>query len=116
MCTKIITDKKEREIRLELDDCECSVSAYNSDNQCIGKIEFADDGFGNHKIMRAFLDELGTEYLRCGIGTEIVKFYKDRMGCPVYASDHDGIVQEDGSHLTGDAPAWVAHLKRKKIL
>ncbi len=51
-----------------------------------------------------------------GIGTEIIKYVKEITDSYVTFSEDDGNKKEDGSHLTGNGPAFVNSLRKKGII
>jgi len=75
-----------------------------------------DDDGGVLKLTWAYLDGLGGSYLRKGIGREIVKRMSELTGYAVEAEENDGHRQDDGSHLTGDAPAFMAKLRKERLI
>lgn len=104
-------------IKIEIDEWSYEVKVTNSNDKEIGRIEFKYDDYEDaHKIIWMYLDKLGDNYKRQGIGKECVKFYKEFFDCRVYAEQNDGIRKDDGSHLTGDAPGFVQSLRDQGII
>ena len=64
------------------------------------------------KMTNAFLDGRNRQYLHQGIGTRCIELLREETGFPICVSKNDGIKQYDGSHLTGDAPAFADKLER----
>lgn len=59
---------------------------------------------------------MGGSYRRQGIGREMLRRMIEMTGMAIFAAENDGQVQEDGSHLTGDAPAFVAEMRREGLI
>ncbi|KAB0268472.1 hypothetical protein [Microvirga brassicacearum] len=68
------------------------------------------------KLVWAYLDHSDRAWCRQGLGREILRRVKELSGLPVTASDNDGHTQDDGSHLTGDAPAFVARMREEGLI
>jgi hypothetical protein len=41
---------------------------------------------------------------------------KELSNLPIIANDHDGVRRDDGSHLTGDAPAFVQKMREEGLI
>ncbi|MEL7213682.1 MAG: hypothetical protein AAGK92_13550 [Pseudomonadota bacterium] len=107
---------------IDIDEDNYSATVTTLTGQQIGSIDFtlieapdAPDGY-YLKMTHAFLEGANGKYLHEGIGTECVRLMGKVTGFPITASDDDGAVHEDGSHLTGDAPGWVAKLRQRKLV
>lgn len=99
----------------ELGDFEAKVIGPSAEE--IGRFEFlADWDFGYLKLMWMYLDLKDPRWKHQGIGREILLRVKNISGLPIVTSDNDGLVREDGSHLTGDAPAFVAKMRKEGII
>ena len=113
------TCKNGRVVRIEIDDFGPKATVFDVEDREIGAIEFyeIDDPAGAYlKIAWAFLDKLGPQYLRQGIGRRCVEIVRERFGMPIIAEQHDGHQRDDGSHLTGDAPAFIARLRDEGLI
>jgi hypothetical protein len=65
------------------------------------------------RLIRCFNESFGGH----GVGTEAVKwflFQEVLEPSDLEFPEHDGIRRDNGEHLTGDAPGFVASLKRKQ--
>lgn len=62
------------------------------------------------------LDELGPSYLRHGLGRATLQFRGEVFRSPLVVADNDGLKRDDGSHLTGDAPGFVAVLSKEELM
>lgn len=51
-----------------------------------------------------------------GLGRAALEFFKDYTQADVFARENDGQVRDDGSHLTEDAPGFVAKMIDEGIL
>jgi hypothetical protein len=99
------------EIRFEDD----SVAVYAGGEE-VGRLSFRqieepEDTY--YHMTHAFIEGGGGAYKRQGIGTEAIRLFLECTGGPITFSDDDGIQRDDGSHLTGDAPGFVASIKAK---
>ena len=45
-----------------------------------------------------------------------LEYFLEIYGGPLYTSSNDGLVRDDGSHLTEDAPSFVMHMQAKGII
>jgi len=64
-----------------------------------------------------YMDHLGDSYKRQGIGRQAVEFFKELSGSSVVVSGDGGQRKDnDGSHLTQDAPAFVAQMREEGII
>lgn len=53
---------------------------------------------------------------RLGIGEAALRFHIAMHGGTITATANDGIRRDDGSHLTGAGPAFVAAMKEKGLI
>lgn len=110
-----ITDNMKRTIEFRGDPNDGSLDVFHEGRNIGGiRFDFVDDHQAIH-VTWMFLDRLDG-YKRCGIGTDLIEWIKEETGLHVFFSSDDGHKKGDGSHLTGDAPAFVESLKRKKIV
>ena len=68
-----------------------------------------DSTFEVARLTRAFLDDAPHGQ---GIGTACVQYFVDQTGHELELPKDDGQQEEDGSHLVGDGPNFVASLRR----
>lgn len=92
-----------------------SVTVFDEGGIKLGQMNFSDDD-GCLKLTWAYLDQSDPVWCRQGIGQEILRQVKEVSGCPIVASDNDGIRHDDGSHLTGDAPGFVARMREEGLI
>lgn len=81
----------------------------------LGTMNFSEDD-GRLKLVWAYLDQSDPAWCRQGIGREILHQVKECSGFQILASDNDGMKHDDGSHLTGDAPAFVAKMRDEGLI
>lgn len=106
-------------VLIEVDD-DYTASVQDLDGGKIGRLEFRvienRDGTDYLKLCWAYLDLGGEDYKRQGIGRECVRLVRELSGMAIVASDHDGHQQDDGSHLTGDAPDFVTRMRTEGLI
>ncbi|WP_189410902.1 hypothetical protein [Neogemmobacter tilapiae] len=68
------------------------------------------------KLTWMYLDVNNPRWKRQGIGREILLRVKAASDLPITASSNDGQRRDDGSHLTGDGPAFVAKMRQDGII
>ncbi|MCW5692358.1 MAG: hypothetical protein KIT48_08340 [Pseudolabrys sp.] len=95
-----------------------AVATDNAGNK-IGEFRFAEkeDGLSHTylKLVWAHLEDI-QGYIRQGIGRELIKLAKEATGLTIDAEINDGIRKEDGSHLTGDAPAFIFQMRKEGLI
>jgi hypothetical protein len=116
-----------RKISIELEDDGRLITVRTSEQEKIGHFELKalheedideDDYYAReeaYKLMWMGLEKLGT-YKHQGIGTACIQFHKDYYGAPIYASPNDGQTRDDGSHLVGDGPYFVAKMVKLGLI
>lgn len=107
-------------VRIVIEDYPSYTAIVFDQNQTkIGAIEFDTIEYPDGYVLKmvwAYLDESGPGWTRQGIGSEIVRLVRDVSDMVVIASENDGHQRSDGSHLTGDAPGFVARMKEKGLI
>jgi hypothetical protein len=109
-------------VDLEANDDFTCIVARNGEGREIGRIEFhLIEGAApfSEEILHlkwAYLDKLGAQYTRRGIGREIVRMASEGTGLRVHATENDGQTRDDGSHLTQDAPAFVESMMDEGLI
>jgi len=105
-------------VTIEIDEDNYDATVLDPAGNRIGAIECSliedpstPDGY-YLKMTNAFLEGRNRQYLHQGIGTRCIELLREETGFPICVSIHDGIKQGDGSHLTGDAPAFADKLER----
>jgi len=51
-----------------------------------------------------------------GIGRRCLQFHRELFDAPITAGSNNGTRCEDGSHLTGDGPGFIARMKAEGIV
>lgn len=112
--------KHGREIEIRLQDDLERIDVYDSSGNEIGEMDFRhidDGGQEYYMLMRAYMETPRNSHKRLGIGRAALElFHEFAGGVPLVARDHDGQRQNDGSHLTGDAPAFVAAMETVRLI
>jgi hypothetical protein len=108
-----------RIITLIYDEMDYSIS-FEENGKSIGdEFRFIDEdvdeeGFGNEE--RFLLARMYSPIKQSGLGRAAIEFFIDMTGAEIYARPHDGIVRDDGSHLTEDAPAFVSKMQDEGLI
>lgn len=108
-----------RIITLIYDEMDYSIS-FKENGKSIGdEFRFIDesmdeDGFGNGE--RYLLARMYSPIPQSGLGRAAVEFFIDMTGASIYTRPHDGIVRDDGSHLTGDAHNFVYRMQKEGLI
>jgi hypothetical protein len=92
------------------------IDVRTADDKEIGHIELYELEDGSYFINWMYLDKAGPRFLRRGIGRAALKFHKEFFGCSLCAADNDGHRRDDGGHPTGDAPRFMAKMRREGIV
>ena len=53
---------------------------------------------------------------KVGIGRRCLQLHKEIFDSPLSAGTNNGTTSEDGSHLTGDGPGFIAKMRREGIV
>lgn len=53
---------------------------------------------------------------RLGVGRACLEFHHEQYGCLLTAGYADGVPADDGSHLTGDGPGFIAAMRELGIV
>lgn len=105
---------------LSYDDTMTRVRIFHDGEKC-GEIGFElrseeTSGPGQDVQVARLVHLFNEQFAGHGVGTEAVKWFLFQAGLDAGAlefADDDGIRRDDGSHLTGNGPAFAASLKRK---
>lgn len=112
---EIFTCANGEKVRLVVDQDATTIKVTTlPDDQAIGSIEFdcTDEGT---KLIWAHLEGQNGRLRRQGIGRKCLQMADELWG-PIWAEIHDGIARDDGSHLTGDAPAFVNKMRKENLI
>ena len=108
-----------RVIKIVIDDLFESISVKNTEDKEVGRIEFReilDEYRTCYKITWMYMDLIDRSYKKKGIGREALRFFKETIKAPIIVSEDDGMRKNNGSHLTGDAPAFVSKMQDEGII
>jgi len=108
-----------RIITLVYDDMDYSISFKENDQPIGDEFRFIDesideDGCGDGE--RYLLARMFSPVPASGLGRAALEFFIDMTGATIYARSHDGIVRDDGSNLTGDAPIFVGKMQDEGLI
>lgn len=92
------------------------ISFSQNGNELDGEFLF-DDTDGNQQSFLLKRLYSPNNFKRLGLGEEVLKFFKSETSNPIiWTRENDGIVRDDGSHLTDNAPSFVKKMQRKKLI
>lgn len=118
MCENVkqYTTPDGRSVDIRIDGFGERITVLDWLGQEIGSIIFSlrEDEYSDcYKITWMYLDKKGRGYLRQGIGRAALQFHKEIFNANIEASNNDGIMRIDGSHLTGDAPGFISKMRQE---
>lgn len=117
MCSSTFTTKDDRKVIISIDDSGEKITVTDQNGLKVGEIELQEsDGGAYYHIIRMHLDDQKGSYRHQGIGRQALKFHKEIFQAPLTTSNNDGIRKDDGSHLTGDAPEFIAKMRAEGIV
>lgn len=105
-------------VTIEIDEDDYSANVLDQSGNRIGAIKcrLVEKDMGPSsdylKMTNAFLEGGNGKFLHQGIGTRCIELLLEVTSFPICVARHDGLRQEDGGHLTGDAPAFADKLER----
>jgi hypothetical protein len=110
-----------RIVQIDIDDDYTVTVSTVPEGKEVGRMEFQEIESPEPspnclRLTWAYLNKLDKSYLRQGIGGEVLRLVQDVSGLGIIASDDDGRTKQDGSHLTGDAPAFVRRMREKGLI
>lgn len=104
-----------RLVTLKIDDDLSQVTFWNEHDEQLGSdmgFVFRESEFNNSFL----LAKMYVPIKQMGLGRAAIEFFKDVTGATIYTRPNDGIRRDDGSHLTEDAPAFVAKMQSEGII
>lgn len=120
MTLKKFTCKSGEVVTIETDEAaDYATIVRNAHGNQVGELKFRLIDCDQHESLKlcwAYLDRSGRQYLRQGIGRACLKQVRQLSGLQIIAEEHDGVPQDDGSHLTGDAPSFVARMRQERLI
>jgi hypothetical protein len=100
-------------IILEMADDWSEIIFKDTSGKKLGEFEFKELDDGSYLLKRMYIEPLK----RSGIGRAALEMFKEEtQGASILARANDGITQNDGSHLTGDAPSFVAKMIAERLI
>ncbi len=117
--TSSCTTPDGRNVTIQIDDVGEEIKVLDDEENEVGSIRLSYIDCENddyYKITWMYLDKQGDKFLRQGIGREALKLHNEFFRSPIVASDDDGIVKGDGSHLTGDAPGFINVMRKEGLV
>ncbi len=102
-------------VKICIDEDELKLLVFNSANAKVGQIELTELDYGYY-ICWMYMDMLSDTYKHKGIGRAALRFFKNVYKMPIYANEDNGMVSDDGSHLTGDAPNFIRKMRQEGIV
>lgn len=99
-------------VKLEIDDEWTEIKVKDKNDNDLGEFEFRELESGGYKLMRMYC----TPVRRSGIGRAALEFFLEIAGGPIYTSPNDGVPRDDGSHLTENAPGFVAKMIKEGLI
>lgn len=113
-CERSYRTNDRRIITLKFED-ESQITFWEDDKQ-LGHNDdffFLEDDF---LPKRYLLARMYVPIPQMGLGRAAVQFFIEMTGATVYTRPHGGIVRDDGSHLTEDAPGFVAKMIKEGLI
>lgn len=105
-----------RTVKIKIDeDNDFCATVLDASGANLGQMCFREHD-GRLKLVWAYLDQSDPAWCRQGIGREILRQVAEASDCQIFASDNDGMKHDDGSHLTGDAPAFVSKMREEGLI
>ena len=111
-----------RYVIIDVDECDFGVTVEaHPSGERIGFMTFRviEMPLPSHEhlhLTHAFLDNGGRSYLCQGIGRRCLELVREVSGLSITASAFDGLSRSDGSHLTGDAPGFIARMREEGLV
>ena len=105
----------DRLVTLKIDEDLSQVTFWNEHDEQLGSdmdFVFIESEFNNSFL----LARMYVPIKQMGLGRAAVEFFKDFTEATIYTRPNDGISLDDGSHLTEDAPGFVAKMQSEGII
>lgn len=104
-----------RMITLKLDEDLSQVTFWDGGNQLGNDRDFLfveSEGDNNSYLLARMYSPI----VRSGLGRASLEFFKEITGAKIYTRPNDGIVRDDSTHLTGDAPIFVGKMIKEGLI
>lgn len=110
--------KNNERVIIYIDEVDYTAKAKSIKGEELGEINFKyiESDKGDFLLLSWAYINKNLKFKRQCIGREIIKSMSEITGLAICVREHDGITQDDGSHLTGDAPSFVAAMKAEGLL
>ena len=83
----------------------------------VGSIVFREVGLPHPPYVLYHITNLGLDKCKKqGVGRACLLFHKEIYSAPLSAGRDDGILEDDGSHLTGDGVGFIAKMRQEGIV
>lgn len=108
-----------RDVVIEISDSGETIWIKTLSGEEIGRAELSyieDDVKDYYRLTWMYLDLLDPSYRRQGLGRAALQFHLDNFASSIEVSENDGHRKSDGSHLSGDAPAFVGKMVQEGLL
>ena len=99
-------------VTLELKDDFSEIIFCDSAGEKFGEFEFKELDVHAYKLTRMYTNTFKGR----GLGRVALEFFKEITVSKIYTSPHDGIVRDDGSHLTECAPGFVSKMIKEGLI
>jgi len=102
-------------ITLKLDEDWSQITFWDNESQLGSDMDFVfteiDDSYENYLLSRMFIP-----IKNVGLGRAALEFFIDATNSTIFCRSNDGIVRDDGSHLTEDATGFVDKMKEEGLI
>jgi len=105
------------DIYIVLDDS--SIVVENAEREKVGGFIFRcieEENGTFYKITNMYMTDKSDSYKGRGIGTECLTFFKNYHDACIIAGKNNDTQSDDGSHLTGNAPAFINKVRKLGII
>ncbi len=101
---------------LKLEDDFSEIKFYNIKREKLdGEFNFIDEteNYKNYLLARMYVP---LQFKNLGLGRAALEFFTEYTGSSIYTRPNDGIVRNDGSHLTEEAPGFVSKMINEGLI
>jgi hypothetical protein len=113
---KTIILKKSVSITMHLTEEWDRISFSQNGNELDGEFLFDDVDENQQSFLLKRLYN-PNKFKRLGLGEEVLKFFKSETNdAIIWTRENDGVVRDDGSHLTENAPCFIRKMQKKGLI
>lgn len=113
---KTLTLKNGEQITMHLTEEWDRISFSQNGKELDGEFLF-DDVYGNQQSFLLKRLYSPNSFKRLGLGEEVLKFFKSENGnAIIWTRKNDGVVRDDGSHLTEKAPTFIRKMQKLGLI